>query len=49
MDSERVETVEQSQYIRNYSTTVQRISDEKKLPESIRLLIASMRDIALEL
>ena len=37
MDSERVETVEQ------------RISEEKKLPESIRLLIASMRDNALEL
>ena len=40
MDSERVETVEQSHFIRNYRTTVQRIS---------RLLIASMRDNALEL
>ena len=49
MDSERVETVEQSHFIRNYRTTVQRISEEKKLPESIRLLIASMRDNALEL
>ena len=49
MDSERVETVEQSHFIRNYRTTVQRISEEKKLPESIRLLIASMRGNALEL
>lgn len=39
MDSERVETVEQSHFIRNYRTTVQRISEEKKLPESIRFVV----------
>lgn len=44
MESEQVGTVEQSHFIRNYRTAVKRLSEEKKIPESLRLLIASERE-----
>lgn len=44
MDSDQVETVEQSHFIRNYRTAVKRLSEEKKIPESLRKLIAAERE-----
>lgn len=43
MDSDEVETVEQSHFIRNYRTALQRMKDDAKLPDSIKLLIANTR------
>lgn len=42
MDSNQVATVEQSHFIRNYRAAVQRIKDDAKLPEKMKLLIADM-------
>lgn len=42
MDSDQVATVEQSHFIRNYRAAVQRIKDDAKLPEKMKLLIADM-------
>ena len=39
MDSEKVVTVEQSHFIRNYRAAVQRCKDEAKLPAGMRQLI----------
>ena len=44
MDSDQVATVEQSHFIRNYRTAVKRLSEEKKIPESLRKLIAAERE-----
>lgn len=43
MDSDEVETVEQSHFIRNYRTALQRMKDDAKLPDNIKLLIANTR------
>lgn len=43
MDSGEVETIEQSHFIRNYRTALQRMKDDAKLPDSIKLLIANTR------
>lgn len=44
MDSDQVATVEQSHFIRNYRTAVKRLSEEKKIPENLRKLIAAERE-----
>lgn len=43
MESEQVETVEQSHFVRNYRTIVKRFSEDNKLPESFRRLIEETR------
>lgn len=43
MDSEQVETVEQSHFIRNYRTAVKRISDDRKMPASVMAMIAEIQ------
>ncbi len=43
MDSDEVETVEQSHFIRNYRTALQRMKDDAKLPDNIKSLIANTR------
>jgi uncharacterized protein (UPF0147 family) len=43
MESEQVETVEQSHFIRNYRTAAKRITEDRKIPENIRNMIAEMR------
>lgn len=42
MDSDQVATIEQSHFIRNYRTSVQRMKEEARLPENVRMLIADM-------
>lgn len=42
MDVDQVATVEQSHFIRNYRAAVQRIKDDAKLPETMKILIAGM-------
>lgn len=39
MDIDTVQSVEQSHFIRNYRTVLQRMRDEEKMPKSIRKLI----------
>lgn len=42
MDSDQVATIEQSHFIRNYRTAVQRMKEDARLPENVRMLIADM-------
>lgn len=42
MDSDQVATIEQSHFIRNYRTSVQRMKEEARLPENVKMLIADM-------
>jgi hypothetical protein len=42
MDAEQVETVEQSHFIRNYRTALQRINEDARLPNGMKVLIADM-------
>lgn len=42
MDLDQVATVEQSHFIRNYRAAVQRIKEDAKLPDRMKLLIADM-------
>jgi len=44
MDTESVETVEQSHFIRNYRAAVQREKDSQKMPESVRTMIETLRE-----
>lgn len=44
MDSEQVETVEQSHFIRNYRAAVKRISDDRKMPASVMTMIAEIQE-----
>lgn len=44
MDYEKVESVEQSHFIRNFRTAVLRIKEEQRLPEQTRKLISEMRE-----
>lgn len=43
MESEQVATVEQSHFIRNFRAAAKRLSEDRKLPDSIRNLISEMR------
>lgn len=43
MDIERLETVEQSHFIRNYRVAINRIAEEQKLPISFRNTIAEYK------
>lgn len=49
MDYEKVESVGQSHFIRNFRTAVLRIKEEQKLPEQTRKLIAEMRENQLKI
>ena len=49
MDYEKVESVGQSHFIRNFRTAVLRIKEEQKLPEQTRKLIAEMRENRLKI
>ena len=40
LETSEVETVEQSQFVRTYNATVQRMKDEAKIPSKVRELIA---------
>ena len=40
LPTDEVETVEQSQFVRTYNATVQRMKDEAKIPSKVRELIA---------
>ncbi len=42
MDSDQVATIEQSHFVRNYRASVQRMKEEARLPENVRMLIADM-------
>lgn len=44
MDYEKVESVGQSHFIRNFRTAVLRIKEEQRLPEQTRKLISEMRE-----
>ena len=44
MDYEKVESVGQSHFIRNFRTAVLRIKEEQRLPEQMRKLISEMRE-----
>lgn len=46
MESEKVATVEQSHFIRNYRVAVQRMKEEAKIPEHIKKVIEGMREKA---
>lgn len=39
MDSDQVATIEQSHFVRNYRASVQRMKEEARLPENVRMLI----------
>lgn len=43
MDSEEIETVEQSHFIRNYRTAIKRISDDRKIPAFVMETMAEIR------
>ena len=43
MDSDQVGTVEQSHFVRNYRTAVQRIKEDRRIPEKVRVAIAEVR------
>lgn len=43
MDSDQVGTVEQSHFVRNYRTAVQRIKEDRRIPEKVRIAIAEVR------
>lgn len=40
MDSDQVETVEQSHFVRNYRTTIQRMKEDRKVPDKIKLAMS---------
>lgn len=44
MDTDEVETVEQSHFIRNYRTAQKRLKEEAMIPANMRTLIAKMKD-----
>lgn len=44
MESDKVATVEQSHFIRNYRVAVQRMQEEAKIPAHVKAAIASMRE-----
>lgn len=44
MESDKVATVEQSHFIRNYRVAVQRMQEEAKIPDHVKEAIASMRE-----
>lgn len=44
MESDKVATVEQSHFIRNYRVAVQRMQEEEKIPGHVKAAIASMRE-----
>ncbi len=44
MDTDEVETVEQSHFIRNYRTAQKRMKEEAMIPANMRTLIAKMKD-----
>lgn len=44
MESDKVATVEQSHFIRNYRVAVQRMQEEAKIPNHVKAAIASMRE-----
>lgn len=39
IDSDQVATIEQSHFVRNYRASVQRMKEEARLPENVRMLI----------
>lgn len=44
MNTDEVETVEQSHFIRNYRTVQKRMREDAMIPDSMRTLIAKMKD-----
>ena len=42
LDIDRVDTVEQSHFIRTYEATVKRIKDEAKIPKAVHAAIEEM-------
>lgn len=46
MESDKVATVEQSHFIRNYRAAVQRMKEDAKIPEHIKKVIEGMREKA---
>ena len=44
MDSEQVETVEQSHFIRNYRAAEKRISNDRKIPASVMTMITEIQE-----
>ncbi len=49
MDTDEVETVEQSHFIRNYRTAQKRMKEEAMIPANVRTLIAKMKGDAASL
>ena len=49
MDTDEVETVEQSHFIRNYRTAQKRMKEEAMIPANMRTLIAKMKDDTISL
>ena len=43
MDSDQVGTVEQSHFVRNYRTAMQRIKEDRRVPEKVRIAIAEVK------
>ena len=43
MDSDQVGTVEQSHFVRNYRTAMQRIKEDRRIPEKVRMAIAEVK------
>ena len=43
MDSDQVGTVEQSHFVRNYRTAMQRIKEDRRMPEKVRAAIAEVK------
>lgn len=43
MDSDQVGTVEQSHFVRNYRMAVQRIKEDRRIPEKVRMAIVEVR------
>lgn len=44
MDSDQVGTVEQSHFVRNYRTAMQRIKEDRRMPEKVRTAIAEVKN-----
>lgn len=45
LDSDQVATVEQSHFIRNYRTTLQRMKEDAKIPDAVRARLAELRSV----
>ena len=43
MDSDQVGTVEQSHFVRNYRTAMQRIKEDRRMPEKVRTAIEEVK------